>query len=254
MKRSSPATFLLGTVALVLPGLASPRLFAADPPAPAAAATPAASPTPGEPVTKEKLSYAIGQDIGQTLKRQKIDVDPQITANALRDTLSGAPQQLTEAQARETITAFMRENQAKQQAAAKAAGDKAKGEGEAFLTANKGKEGVKTTASGLQYKVLKEGDGPMPKAEDSVKTNYRGTLTDGTEFDSSYKRNEPATFPVNGVIKGWTEALQLMKVGSKWQLFIPSELAYGERGTPGGPIPPNSALTFEIELLGIEGK
>jgi FKBP-type peptidyl-prolyl cis-trans isomerase len=124
--------------------------------------------------------------------------------------------------------------------------------GEAFLKENAKKEGVKTTASGLQYKVLKEGSGKNPKATDTVQVNYRGTLTNGTEFDSSYKRGEPIEFPLNGVIPGWTEGVQLMKEGAKYQFFIPSKLAYGERGTPGGPIPGNAALIFEVELLKVK--
>ena len=143
--------------------------------------------------------------------------------------------------------------QAKQQEKLKEAGDANKKEGEAFLAANKGKEGVVILPSGLQYKILKEGAGPKPTASDSVVCNYRGTLINGAEFDSSYKRGQPATFPVSGVIKGWTEALQLMAVGSKWQLFIPSELAYGERGA-GADIGPSSTLIFEVELLSIEDK
>ena len=133
------------------------------------------------------------------------------------------------------------------------AGEANKHEGDAFLAANKTQEGVVTLPSGLQYKVLKEGTGPKPTASDSVVCNYRGTLLNNTEFDSSYKRGQPATIPVGGVIKGWTEALQLMPVGSKWQLFIPAELAYGPRGA-GGSIGPNATLVFEIELLSIQGK
>jgi FKBP-type peptidyl-prolyl cis-trans isomerase FklB len=149
---------------------------------------------------------------------------------------------------------LQKEMQEKQQAKAAAEGDANKKEGDAFLAANKTKEGVVTLPSGLQYKILKEGNGPKPTASDSVVCNYKGTLINGTEFDSSYKRGEPATFPVTGVIKGWTEALQLMPVGSKWQLFIPPDLAYGPRGTPGGPIGPNATLIFEVELISIKDK
>jgi FKBP-type peptidyl-prolyl cis-trans isomerase FklB len=149
---------------------------------------------------------------------------------------------------------LQKEMQEKQQAKAAAEGDANKKEGDAFLAANKTKEGVVTLPSGLQYKILKEGNGPRPTASDSVVCNYKGTLINGTEFDSSYKRGEPATFPVTGVIKGWTEALQLMPVGSKWQLFIPPDLAYGPRGTPGGPIGPNATLIFEVELISIKDK
>ena len=150
-----------------------------------------------------------------------------------------------------TLQAFQKEMMEKQIAASKEAAEKNKAEGEKFLAENKTKDGVKTTASGLQYKVLKEGSGASPKETDTVVTNYRGTLIDGTEFDSSYKRNEPASFPVNRVIKGWTEALQLMKPGAKYQLFIPSSLAYGERGA-GQLIGPNATLIFEVELLSIK--
>ena len=143
---------------------------------------------------------------------------------------------------------------AKQDEKMKAVAEPNKKEGEAFLAANKTKEGVITLPSGLQYKVLTEGNGPKPTVTDTVVCNYRGTRINGAEFDSSYKRGEPTSFQVNRVIRGWTEALQLMPVGSKWQLFIPSDLAYGERGTPGGDIGPNSALIFEVELISIQGK
>ena len=153
---------------------------------------------------------------------------------------------MSEQEVRETMMAFEKDIQQKQAATAQ----KNAAEAEKFLGENKTKEGVKTAGSGLQYKVLKEGAGAQPKSSDSVTVNYRGTLLDGTEFDSSYKRGEPATFPVGGVIKGWTEALQLMKVGSKFQLFIPANLAYGEQGRPG--IPPNSVLIFEVELMDVK--
>jgi FKBP-type peptidyl-prolyl cis-trans isomerase len=136
----------------------------------------------------------------------------------------------------------------------KAQGDNNKKEGEAFLAKNKAKKGVKTLPSGLQYKVITEGKGKMPKASDTVTVQYKGTLIDGTEFDSSYKRGQPATFPVSGVIKGWTEALQLMKEGSKWELVIPSDLAYGDKGTQGGPIGSNAVLIFEVELVSIKAQ
>lgn len=248
MKNPAPA---LG-VALLLAAAATAQAQnpAAVSPAPAAPA-PAGS-TLQTP--KDKLSYAIGMDIAQTLKRQGIDVDPAVVSTAVREGFGPGPMQMTEAQSKEVLEAFRNEFVAKRQAAAKVDAEKGKAEGEAFLVANKTKEGVKTTASGLQYKVLTEGTGPTPTAGDTVSTNYRGTLVNGTEFDSSFKRNQPASFPVTGVIKGWTEALQMMKVGSKWQLFVPANLAYGESGTPGGPIGPNSTLIFDIELLGIQGK
>ncbi len=199
---------------------------------------------------KEKVSYSIGLDIGTTLKRQLIDVNPELLNKGIQDGLSGTKALLTDEEMKATMAAFQKDMTEKQATSKKATGEKNTAEGKKYLEENKGKEGVKTTASGLQYKVLKEGSGPTPKATDTVKVNYRGTTIDGTEFDSSYKRGEPATFPVNRVIKGWTEALQLMKVGSKYQLFIPNELAYGERGA-GSDIGPNAMLIFDVELLEI---
>lgn len=201
--------------------------------------------------SQDKVSYSIGLDIGSTLKRQNIDIKPEVLMAGLKDAISGAKPQMTQDQIKETMTAFQKEMMAKQTAAMKEAGEKNKAEGEKFLAENKKKPGVKTTSDGLQYKVLKEGKGATPKASDTVVVNYRGTLIDGTEFDSSYKRNEPATFPVSGVIKGWTEGLQLMKVGSKYQFFIPSELAYGEQGAS-QEIGPNKTLIFEVELMDIK--
>lgn len=202
---------------------------------------------------KDRLSYSIGMDIGMTLKSQSIDVDPAIVARGIKDSISGQNPLMTEQEMRETINTFQKEMMAKQQEVAKQQGEKNKKEGEAFLVENKKKEGVKTLPSGLQYKVIKAGAGKKPKAADTVTTNYRGTLIDGTEFDSSYKRGKPATFPVNGVIPGWTEALQLMEEGAKWQLFVPSNLAYGERGA-GGQIGPNATLIFEVELISVQQK
>jgi FKBP-type peptidyl-prolyl cis-trans isomerase FklB len=194
---------------------------------------------------KDKVSYSIGLNIGFSMAKENVDVNADALASGIRDALAGKPQ-MTEDQVKATMSSFEKDMQDKMTTKGKeaaAAGDK-------FLAENKSKPGMKATASGLQYKVLKEGSGATPKATDRVKVNYRGTLIDGTEFDSSYKRGEPLTLPVNGVIKGWSEALQMMKVGSKYQLFIPASLAYGERGA-GAQIPPNSALIFEVELLDI---
>jgi FKBP-type peptidyl-prolyl cis-trans isomerase FklB len=202
---------------------------------------------------KDKISYSIGMDIGTSLKRQDIDLNADELAAGLRDALSGGKPKLTEDEVHKILTEFQQELQAKAQERSQQLAEKNKKEGEAFLAANKKKPGVKTLPSGLQYKVITDGKGPIPKATDTVTTNYKGTLVDGTEFDSSYKRGEPATFPVNGVIKGWTEALQLMKVGSKWELYVPSDLAYGPRGA-GQMIGPNSTLVFEVELLSIGDK
>ena len=203
---------------------------------------------------KQKASYAIGMNVGSGMKRQGIDVDAAALVQGLKDALAGNKPLMTEDEARAAIMKLQSEMQAQSQAKAKQEGEANQKEGAAYLAANKSKEGVVTLPSGLQYKILKEGTGAKPTAADSVVCNYRGTLINGTEFDSSYKRGEPATFPVGGVIKGWTEALQLMPVGSKWQLYIPSDLAYGPRGTPGGPIGPNSTLIFEVELLSIKEK
>ena len=196
--------------------------------------------------TKDKVSYSIGLNIGFNLKKQNVSINPDTFVLGLKDALAGKPQ-MTDEQVKETMTAFEKEMIDKQ----KAAGVKNRADGEKFLAENKKKEGVKTTASGLQYKVIKEGSGAQPKETDTVVANYRGTLIDGTEFDSSYTRGQPATFPLSGVIRGWTEALQLMKVGSKYQLFIPANLAYGERAM-GSDIGPNSTLVFEVELVGIQ--
>ena len=203
--------------------------------------------------SKDKFSYALGMKMGANLKRQDVPVDPNILARGLKDGLAGSKTLLTDDEAQAAIVQVQTELRTKQQEKMQEAGAANKKEGDTFLTGNKAKEGVVTLPSGLQYKILKEGTGPKPAATDSVVCNYRGTLINGTEFDSSYKRGQPATFPVNGVIKGWTEALQLMPVGSKWQLFIPAELAYGERG-PDPAIGPNATLIFEVELLSIEDK
>ena len=202
---------------------------------------------------KDKISYIIGMDIGRNLQKGSIDFDPDILAKGIKDALSGGKPLLAEQEIRETTAVFQKELMAKQEEVAKKLGEKNKKEGEAFLAENKKKEGVKTLPSGLQYKVIKEGTGKKPKITDTVTTHYRGTLIDGIEFDSSYRRGKPASFPVNGVIPGWTEALQLMGEGAKWQLFVPPNLAYGERGA-GRDIGPNATLIFEIELISIQEK
>jgi FKBP-type peptidyl-prolyl cis-trans isomerase FklB len=197
--------------------------------------------------TKDKVSYSIGLNIGFNFKKQNMDLNTDALMAGVKDAISGKKPLLDENQVRETMTTWTKEITEKQKVMA----EKNATEGEKFLAENKKKEGVKTTPSGLQYKVTKEGTGPQPKDTDTVTVNYRGTLINGTEFDSSYKRGEPATFPVTGVIKGWTEALELMKVGSKYQLFIPPNLAYGERAM-GPDISPNSTLIFEVELVSIK--
>jgi FKBP-type peptidyl-prolyl cis-trans isomerase FklB len=206
---------------------------------------------------KEKLSYAIGVASGNNLKRQSIDVDPEIMARGLKDSLSGGKTLLTDQEMQEVLTAFQKEMNAKQleatkeQAAGqlKAMAEKNRKEGEAFLVENRKKEGVTTLPSGLQYRVLREGKGRSPRLTDTVVAHYRGTLLNDTEFDSSYKRNEPVSFRLDAVIKGWQEALPLMKEGAKWQLVIPPDLAYGENGSRS--IEPNSTLIFEVELISV---
>jgi FKBP-type peptidyl-prolyl cis-trans isomerase FklB len=202
---------------------------------------------------KDKVSYAIGMNVGSNLHRQSVDVDPKVLQQGLEDALAGGKTLLSEDEARATLTQLQGDMRQKQAAKMQQAGEANKKEGDAFLAANKTKEGVVTLASGLQYKIISTGKGPKPTASDSVVCNYRGTLIDGKEFDSSYKRGQPATFPVGGVIKGWTEALQLMPVGSKWQLFVPPDLAYAERGS-GPDIGPNATLIFEVELISIQSK
>ena len=197
---------------------------------------------------KAKESYSVGYQFGQNLKKLETDLDAEVLSAAIRDALSGKESRLSDEEMRAAVASLQERTVAVMQASIKEKAQKNLAEGEKFLAENKTKEGVKTTDSGLQYKVLEDGEGPSPKAGDTVTVHYRGTLVDGTEFDSSYQRGEPATFPLTGVIPGWTEALQLMKKGSKWVLFIPSELAYGERGA-GNRIPPNSTLIFEVEMI-----
>ncbi len=206
-----------------------------------------------EPVLKtqkDKVSYVIGMIVGRDLKSQSVDLNIEAFTRGVQDRFTGAKPLMSDKEAEQTMAAFRGEMAAK----TKKLAEENKKRGEAFLAENKKKEGVKTLPSGVQYKVLKEGTGKAPTVNDTVTVNYRGTLIDGTEFDSSYKRGQPATFPVKGVIPGWTEVLQLMKQGSKYQTFIPAERAYGEAGA-GGAIPPNSTLIFEVELISIkEGK
>jgi len=204
---------------------------------------------------KDKVSYALGANLGMNLHNQSVDVDTAIVLRGLKDALAGGKLLLTDDEAKAALTQLQTDLRNKQMEKMKEAADLNKKAGTYFLEANKAKEGVVTLPSGLQYKILTAGTGPKPAATDTVSCNYRGTLLDGTEFDSSYKRGQPASFPVTGVIKGWTEALQLMPVGSKWQLYIPSDLAYGDRGAdPRSGIGPGATLIFEVELLSIQDK
>ncbi|SRR5579871_533307 len=201
---------------------------------------------------REKNSYALGMNIGSGLKKQgaTASVDPILVSRGLRDALSGAKTAMTEDEMHAALQQLMSEVRSAQEAKAHQEGATARKDGEAFLAANKSKDGVQTLPDGLQYKVMQQGSGPKPTANDTVTVNYRGTLINGKEFDSSYKRGQPVSFPVGGVIKGWTEALQLMPVGSKWQLYIPADLAYGDRGA-GSDIGPGETLIFDVELISI---
>jgi len=228
-------------------------------------ATPSASPAaaasaPGSTykTDKDKISYSLGVDIGRTLQRLQLDLNEEALSKGIGDILGGKPMAMTDQELQETLQAFQQkmmqkqqEAMAKKQSEMKVVADKNKADGKKFLEDNAKKSGVKSTPSGLQYKVIKEGKGDKPKDSDIVETNYRGTTIDGKEFDSSAKHGASSSFPVNGVIKGWTEALKLMPVGSKWELYIPSDLAYGDEGY-GDDIPPGSTLVFEVELLDIK--
>jgi len=199
---------------------------------------------------KDKESYSLGYQFGQSLKTQGIDINLDIYASGIKDSLAGKEPQMNPEEIRVTVMELQKRVMAARQKEFEEQSARNLADGKAFLAENAKKEGVKTLPSGLQYKVLSEGSGKTPKEEDTVTVNYKGTLIDGTEFDSSYKRGQPATFQVNGVIKGWIEGLQLMKEGAKWQLFVPPELGYGERGR--GRIPPNSTLIFEVELISVK--
>jgi len=264
----------LMAIGIMLPGsalgqqtpAASPQQAPAAKPAPAAAAgaqkvsasktAQATKPKTQAPLVlktqKEKASYALGMNVGKglgaNLRQQSVEVDQSILLRGMKDALAGGKTLLTEDEMKTALTQLQTDMLAKAAEANKKAGEE-------FLAANKAKEGVVTLPTGLQYKILTAGTGPKPAATDTVSCNYRGTLLDGKEFDSSYKRGQPLSIQVNGVIKGWTEALQLMPMGSKWQLFIPSDLAYGDRGAdPRSGISPGATLVFEVELLSIQAK
>ncbi len=229
--------------------VASPLALAQEPKAAPAQTKPAAA---DPAATAKDASYAIGLNIGQSLKEQNIGVDAEQILQGLKDGLTGAKPRLDEAQLQQAVTAFQQQVVAKRQAEAQAMAAKNVAAGKVFLDANKKKPGVKTTASGLQYQILQPGTGPSPKPTDTVKVNYTGTTIDGTVFDSTKEHGQPATFPLDGVIKGWTEGIPLMKVGGKARFVLPPELAYGATPPPGAAFGPNSVLVFEVELLGIE--
>jgi FKBP-type peptidyl-prolyl cis-trans isomerase FklB len=244
---------------LGLMGLLPPLAWAAEdkPAAPGAGAPPAAPKDPKQ--LKENMSYAIGMSIGNNIKRGAVDLDLDVLTGALKDIAAGKEPKLTDQQAQEALQAYQQESRTKREEERKKTAEKNKEEGQKFLAENKNKPGVKTidvtlpdgTKAEMEYKVITEGSGAIPKSNDTVSVNYKGTLTNGKEFDSSAKRGQPAKFQVNRVVKGWTEALERMKVGSKWELYIPSSLAYGDFGS-GPVIEPGSTLVFEVELLGIE--
>lgn len=199
----------------------------------------------------DKISYSIGVDVGKSISKQGIEINPDIFAQGLKDAKDAKNVKMTDEQVRETLLALQTELVEKQKKEARDLAAKNLADGEKFLADNKKNKDVVTRPSGLEYRIIKEGSGASPKATDSVTTHYKGKLIDGKEFDSSYTRGEPVKFPVNGVIPGWTEALQLMKPGAKWELFIPAKLAYGENGL-GQIIGPNSTLIFDIELISVE--
>jgi FKBP-type peptidyl-prolyl cis-trans isomerase FklB len=201
---------------------------------------------------QDKISYSIGMNIGKSLKRDSITIVPEAFLRGITDAKGDSAQYLmTEQEVQECLTTFQEEMRTRKADNAKAQSEKNRIEGEAFLAENGKKEGVVTRPSGLQYKVLNEGKGKTPKETSTVTVNYAGRLLDGTEFDSSYKRGEPATFPLNGVIRGWTEGLQLMKEGAKYEFYVPASLGYGENGA-GGVIPPNATLIFQVELVAVQ--
>lgn len=218
-----------------------------------ALSTNALAATPKAPLTdkKDKVSYSIGMDIGKSIQKQKMDINPDIFMAGLKDAMADKYTLMTEEEIKQTLLAFQNELIEKQKAELKVIAEKNKEEGEKFLTENKKRKEITTLPSGLQYRVMRDGKGASPKANDTIKAHYMGKLIDGKKFDSSYDRGEPARFAVNAVIPGWTEALQIMKPGAKWELFVPANLAYGEQGI-GGIIGPNSTLIFEVELVEVE--
>ena len=256
MKRMGMAVLALGLLASGVRAQQAPAKAPAAPPAkaPSAAAASAAqapAPAPTFKTQKEKTSYAIGMEMGKGVKSQGIDVDPSIVLQGLKDALSDAKPQMSEEELRQVITALQQEIRQKQMQIQEAAAAENKTKGDAFLAENAKKEGMVVLPDGLQYKILTAGQGKKPAETDTVLCNYKGTFVDGTEFDSSTRAGKPVPFELKNVIPGFKEVLQLMPVGSKWQVFVPSNLAYGERGA-GGVIGPNATLIFEIELVSIQ--
>jgi FKBP-type peptidyl-prolyl cis-trans isomerase len=244
-----PAALLAAAAAVAGAQTAKPAQKPAAQPAPSA--QPSGSQAGKPESVQDRASYTIGYNLGRTLKQNDVQANSALLMKGLQDGLAGGDGMLTTAEMQSTMQEFQKQVVAQQEVKQKALGEKNKTEGEAFLAKNKARPGVKTTASGLQYEVEREGTGPTPKASDTVTVNYKGTLMDGTTFDSSYDRKEPATFVLNQVIPGWTEGVQLMKVGSKYKFYIPASLGYGDKGAPGSPIGPNAPLVFEVELVSI---
>ncbi len=257
MIRSARLSVSLIAAALLLSACdkqpASGDAAAAAPAAAAAAPADSAAPADAFKDDAQRMGYALGANVGRTFREQKFPVDIDMVIGGLRDAFTGGKLKMEDAQVAETLQKLQQTLQANAQAAQEASSKRNADDAKAFFAKNGTAEGVVTTATGLQYQILKAADGKKPGKDDTVKVHYRGTLLDGTVFDSSYDRGEPVTFPVNAVIPGWTEALQLMPVGSKWKVFIPSELGYGQGGA-GDKIGPNAALVFEVELLSIEPK
>jgi FKBP-type peptidyl-prolyl cis-trans isomerase len=258
MRRTGMAVLALGLWACGVRAQQAPAKAPAAPPAKAPVAAPAQSTAGQAPAQapvfktqKEKVSYAIGMEMGKGVKVQGIEVDPAIMMQGLKDALSGGKPQMSEEELRQVMTALQQEIRQKQMQAQQAAATENKTKGDAFLAENAKKDGVVALADGLQYKILTAGQGKKPAESDTVLCNYKGTFLDGTEFDSSAKAGKPVPFEVKNVIPGFREVLQLMPVGSKWQVFVPSNLAYGERGA-GGVIGPNATLIFEVELVSIQ--
>jgi FKBP-type peptidyl-prolyl cis-trans isomerase FklB len=257
MKRMVMLVVALGLMAFGVRAQQAPAKAPTAPPAKAPAAapqakTPGTAATPGFKTDKEKLSYAIGMEMGKGVKAQGLDVDSAIMAQGLKDAITDAKPQMSDDELKQVITALQTEMRQKQMQMQEAAAAENKTKGDAFLAENGKKDGVVTLPDGLQYKILTAGNGKKPVETDTVKCNYKGTFIDGTEFDSSAKAGGPVPFEVKNVIPGFKEVLQLMPIGSKWQVVVPSNLAYGDRGA-GGVIGPNSTLIFEIEVISIEG-
>ncbi|MES1241555.1 MAG: FKBP-type peptidyl-prolyl cis-trans isomerase [Acidobacteriota bacterium] len=248
---NKPSTLFVAAL-IAVSGAALAQDKPQDKPQTGAPAQPAQSQAakPKPEALQDKASYIIGLNLGQSLKNQDVPCSQDLIVQGLRDGLAGANPLLTAEEIQAAMQEFQQQITAQQETKRKAEGEKNLKTSQAFLDQNKTRKEVKTTASGLQYEVLKEGSGDAPKPTDQVTVNYRGTLPDGKVFDSSYDRGEPVTFPVNGVIPGWVEALQLMKPGSKFKIYLPPALAYGERGA-GGDIGPNQALVFEVELISV---